>query len=54
MSQELPPAADDLGPAEDAGDAPHTDTLTDLLDRIAREAFRRSLAHREPPDPPVL
>jgi hypothetical protein len=28
-------------------DDPHTETLTDLIDRMDREAFRRSLEQRD-------
>jgi hypothetical protein len=31
-----------------------TETLTDLLDRLEREAFRRALALRDPPEPRAL
>jgi hypothetical protein len=53
MSQPDSPAADGRNPADDEPE-PHTDTLTDLLDRIEREAFQRSLAHRDPPEPAAL
>jgi hypothetical protein len=50
MSQQEPPAAPDRNSAENEPDS-HADTLTDLLDQIEREAFRRSLTHRDPPEP---
>jgi hypothetical protein len=35
-------------PASDAGDDIAGETLTDFIDRVDREAFRRALEHRSP------